>query len=137
MTTSDLSLITTEERAAWEHADWQQVALNGGPPCFHLENKRFCLRAKRWAGHGDMHIFLPLPQSLIASRRRVRELEAEREKKEYGLLSSGSRPTLLDIEDTEEALRESIKRLHMQGGEVIAWRYKSIPASEWRSVEEK
>jgi hypothetical protein len=34
-------------------ADWVQVALNGGPPCFHFEEDRgrFCLRALRWAGH--------------------------------------------------------------------------------------
>ncbi len=32
-------------------ADWQQVVLNGGPPCFHLEDGRFCLRAERWDGH--------------------------------------------------------------------------------------
>lgn len=31
--------------------DWQQVVLNGGPPCFHLENKRFCGRSQRWDGH--------------------------------------------------------------------------------------
>jgi hypothetical protein len=39
-------------RAA-DRADWVQVALNGGPPCFFLENDRFCLRAERWAGHTD------------------------------------------------------------------------------------
>ncbi len=38
---------------AAEIADWQQVVLNGGPPCFHLERGRFCLRAKPWAGHPD------------------------------------------------------------------------------------
>ena len=36
---------------AAENADWVQVVLNGGPPCFHLEGERFCLRAYRWAGH--------------------------------------------------------------------------------------
>lgn len=37
---------------ASEHMDWQQVILNGGPPCFHIcEDGRFCLRAKRWFGH--------------------------------------------------------------------------------------
>lgn len=39
------------EKAA-RRADWQQVVLNGGPPCFYLESDgRFCLRAERWAGH--------------------------------------------------------------------------------------
>lgn len=36
---------------AAESMDWQQVVLNGGPPCFHLEGGRFCGRAERWDGH--------------------------------------------------------------------------------------
>lgn len=42
-------------------ADWMQVVLNQGPPCFYLaENGRFCLRAQRWGGHGesDFHKFV-------------------------------------------------------------------------------
>lgn len=44
---------------AARNADWQQVVLNGGPPCFHLDPKlgRFCLRALRWAGHSTEHAF--------------------------------------------------------------------------------
>lgn len=39
--------------------DWQQVALNGGPPCFHLcDDGRFCFRAKRWEGHEDLHKYI-------------------------------------------------------------------------------
>jgi hypothetical protein len=44
---------------AADYADWQQVVLNGGPPCFHLDELgasgqgKFCMRAKRWAGHID------------------------------------------------------------------------------------
>lgn len=51
---------------AASHADWQQVVLNGGPPCFHYEGdrKRFCLRAERWVGHGPDHAFVPLEQLL-------------------------------------------------------------------------
>jgi hypothetical protein len=45
---------------AAENADWGQVAANGGPPCFHLEDGRFCLRAERWGGHGVMHSFISL-----------------------------------------------------------------------------
>lgn len=44
--------------AAAGRADWMQVALNGGPPCFHLEGSSLCLRAERWAGHGEHHPFL-------------------------------------------------------------------------------
>jgi hypothetical protein len=38
---------------AAEGMDWMQVVLNGGPPCFHLENGRFCGRAERWFGHDN------------------------------------------------------------------------------------
>lgn len=44
--------------------DWQQIVLNGGPPCFHLEPNaiKFCGRAERWQGHGvkDFHDFVSL-----------------------------------------------------------------------------
>jgi hypothetical protein len=36
---------------AAKDADWMQVVYNQGPPCFHLEHGRFCLRAERWDGH--------------------------------------------------------------------------------------
>lgn len=43
----------TGESRPW--MDWEQVRLNGGPPCFHLdpehEGNRFCGRAQRWFGH--------------------------------------------------------------------------------------
>jgi hypothetical protein len=59
------------DRAAYR-ADWTQVVLNGGSPCFFLERgaphgaTRFCLRAERWAGHTDKdqwpeHRFVSLP----------------------------------------------------------------------------
>ena len=53
-------------------ADWKQVVLNGGPPCFHLsEAGRFCLRAERWMGHGTDkqrhdHAFVSLADLLAA-----------------------------------------------------------------------
>ena len=40
--------------AAAQKADWGQVVMNQGPPCFHLLTNgepRFCLAAERWAGH--------------------------------------------------------------------------------------
>lgn len=48
--------------------DWQQVALNGGPPCFHVEVNTpdgqpiYCGRAMRWQGHEDciIHRFVSL-----------------------------------------------------------------------------
>jgi hypothetical protein len=48
-------------------ADWGQVVCNGGPPCFHLEGQKFCLRAQRWAGHDhpkEFHAFVPFNQLL-------------------------------------------------------------------------
>lgn len=53
---------------AARRADWLQVVLNGGPPCFHLTGDgRFCLAAERWAGHGVDHPFHSLAD-LLASR---------------------------------------------------------------------
>jgi hypothetical protein len=47
--------------SAATNMDWKQVVINGGPPCFHLENdRRFCGRAERWFGHGDNHKFVSL-----------------------------------------------------------------------------
>lgn len=51
--------------------DWLQVVLNGGPPCFHLqEDGRFCGRAERWDGHGhkksDLHRFVSLEALLLS-----------------------------------------------------------------------
>ncbi len=54
---------TSESRpivTAAQNADWQQVALNGGPPCFHLAGEKFCLAAQRWAGHPEHHAFVSL-----------------------------------------------------------------------------
>ena len=52
---------------AAERADWMQVVLNQGPPCFHLEGRRFCLRAARWAGHDEaspLHKYVSLADLL-------------------------------------------------------------------------
>ena len=54
---------------AAEHADWMQVVLNQGPPCFHVDDDgHFCLRAERWAGHGvgwaPGHVFVSLADLL-------------------------------------------------------------------------
>jgi hypothetical protein len=38
--------------------DWEQVRLNGGPPCYWLPpgSSRYCGRAKRWVGHWDFDV---------------------------------------------------------------------------------
>ena len=65
--------MTPHERliAAAEKADWVQVVLNGGPPCFALVDAdgAFCLRAERWMGHGpDHHEFVSLVDMLRQER---------------------------------------------------------------------
>ena len=64
-----------EERVRTDHRtqmDWQQVVLNGGPPCFYDDRKgRYCGRAERWAGHGSVHAFVPL-ESLVAEATLAR-----------------------------------------------------------------
>lgn len=59
--------MTPKEQAiqAAELADWRKVVLNGGPPCFHLEEDgTFCLRAKQWDGHDDLHRYVSLASLL-------------------------------------------------------------------------
>lgn len=57
-------------------ADWQQVVLNGGPPCFHVEHGRFCLRAERWDGHGVMHAYVPLDAALRSAADALDAMQA-------------------------------------------------------------
>jgi hypothetical protein len=51
---------------AAENMDWQQVVMNGGPPCFHVseDDGHFCGRAKRWDGHDGVHAFVSLADML-------------------------------------------------------------------------
>jgi hypothetical protein len=56
--------------------DWQQVVLNGGPPCFHVEGPQFCGRAERWPGHDNpaFHKYVSLPDFIrqaIADEREA------------------------------------------------------------------
>lgn len=68
MTTDDKTLDAIGRAA--EHMDWQQVVLNGGPPCFYLEGTKFCGRAERWPGHPEMHGFISL---FVLLREQVAE----------------------------------------------------------------
>ena len=56
---------------AVKSVDWVQVAINNGPPCFHLESEKFCLRAQRWDGHGVFHPFTPLDEMLAKHYTRL------------------------------------------------------------------
>lgn len=57
--------------------DWQQVVLNGGPPCFALFNGprsgSYCGRAQRWAGHDSDHKFVSLVDLLATVRAEERK----------------------------------------------------------------
>jgi len=61
--------------------NWEQVRLNGGPPCFHIEdNVRFCGRAERWDGHKlpkEFHAFVSLAVWHTASLAKARLEEAK------------------------------------------------------------
>jgi hypothetical protein len=74
-------IVPAELLTAAVHMDWQQVVMNGGPPCFHLEREgeyvRFCGRAERWEGHrksqfSDDHEFVSLHDLLIETGEAMR-----------------------------------------------------------------
>ncbi len=50
--------------------DYQQIYLNGGPPCFAIDPDlptRFCCRAEAWEGHGHDHDFVSLEELVRGS----------------------------------------------------------------------
>lgn len=58
-----------------ENMDWQQVVLNGGPPCFHSDGKYFfCGRALRWEGHPKHHKFVSLADLIRELQKPLAEL---------------------------------------------------------------
>lgn len=70
------------EQAA-KDADWEQVVLNGGPPCFHVgdDGTDFCLRAERWHDTPVVHRFVSLTDLLtqVAEQQAARVEQLERE----------------------------------------------------------
>lgn len=58
-------------------ADWGQVRANGGPPCFHFIDGSFCLRAKRWIGHGKSKHFKTYDHDFVSLDEAVRSVLAE------------------------------------------------------------
>lgn len=61
--------------------DWQQVALHGGPPCFHVDHEspdRYCGRAQRWDGHDHDHKYVSLDDLLNAERERCAKILEDR-----------------------------------------------------------
>lgn len=63
--------------------DWQQVVLNGGPPCFSTElangdrSRWYCGRAERWSGHRTLHEFVSLDDLLSAIKESVHKAVRE------------------------------------------------------------
>jgi len=69
--------MSKDKATATPQMDWQQVVLNGGPPCFAVldgEETWFCGRAERWAGHNGEHTFVSLQDYI---RQREEEVRAE------------------------------------------------------------
>jgi hypothetical protein len=67
---------TERDKANTPQMDWQQVALNGRPPCFALlddEDGWYCGRAERWEGHDGEHKFIPLADALANARAEAWE----------------------------------------------------------------
>lgn len=69
-----------QEPSGAPHIDWQQVLLNGGPPCFFVKDGRYCGRAKRWQGHGAAihHDFVSLDDLLTTVRKEERAAATRR-----------------------------------------------------------
>ena len=70
---SETTRETAERETNRPQMDWQQVVLNGGPPCFFVEGGHYCGRAERWPGHGNQafHNYVSLDDLLNAERERA------------------------------------------------------------------
>lgn len=76
-------MMSNEATAKTPYMDWQQVVLNGGPPCFAVldaEENWYCGRAQRWDGHDYDHKYVSLSDlldkervALLAEVGRLRE----------------------------------------------------------------
>jgi hypothetical protein len=80
--------------------DWQQVVMNGGPPCFATlddDAGRFCGRAQRWDGHDYEHKFVSLEDYV-----RQRELEV---RAEYDLKLSSARDMIKRVRNSHRSSR--------------------------------
>lgn len=89
----DLDLAVEAARVA----DWQQVVLNGGPPCFHCgdSDRWFCLRARRWDGHGIAHEFVPLEHLILEQRAQEAEHCADLSATAYDTFKCQARAAIL------------------------------------------
>ena len=88
--------------------DWQQVVLNGGPPCFRIEGEKFCGRAERWQGHPVDHRFISLESYVDSAVAEAVESTVERCAE---LFKSWMIPIVMD-EDISSSLEDYQKSLH-------------------------
>lgn len=92
------SITLDQYQKAAELIDWKQVALNGGPPCFHYLGGRFCMRAERWEAHGDgeyhLHPYTPLTSLLNVYRIRCNEADDL-----YGFAIATAKETIAVLEN--------------------------------------
>lgn len=85
--------------------DWDQVVLNGGPPCFHYESGEFCGRAQRWDGHSDFHKFVSLADLLykVSFGREMMEhsnaiyMEPKKTENGFKMMCVCSKPTVVNF----------------------------------------
>jgi hypothetical protein len=126
--------------AAMPQMDWQQVVLNGGPPCFAVLTERpswYCGRAQRWDGHGYDHKFVSLSDLVINERdallREVAQLRSWKESamslltsydtiaKSFGGALGSSK--VKNLERGVDQLREALEGLawHSQNGIDVCW----------------
>lgn len=101
------------------NADWQQVAFNGGPPCFYVERRgRFCLRAKRWDGHGSGRAHAFEPRADAQAREALAEIEREVRYKGDPLSEDEIKKIVAKVVGTEKhALRAEVMKTAVMSGD--------------------
>jgi hypothetical protein len=111
--------------AAAKQADWMQVVLNYGPPCFHLEESgRFCLRAERWAGHVKggtypEHTFIPL-DALLAARLPAEARPSPTEPTKLSIVVNGQ-PVIVHAGPIRDVIAAAIQKSGQIGAPVDQW----------------
>ncbi len=95
-----------EKATAVIDMDWGQVVLNGGPPCFFIENRKFCGRAERWAGHGTetFHSYVSL-RALLESQFPLCPVHRELDSRDaLELTIAGNRCVACSLHEREELI---------------------------------
>ncbi len=128
LSSANASLVSSEQdtkgykgkiiRAA-ENMDWQQVVLNGGPPCFYLQDDgRFCGRAERWDGHFSHGIDSPTIHTFVSISSLIRALADTRETMRKEMAAMNDRWKQMhdvlgtkDLDDWDNAPFEYVKKL--------------------------